>query len=109
MDLVRHVLGGGGGDREDDTDDGMEEEALLLHEADSSSSMVSTSDEEAGADECNPNHNGFDVSLPARHLVRTDHTHNSRDPATQHDPHAILIHYLVSWSDGRGGTSSHGR
>ena len=65
MDLFRQVLGGRGEGGEDGGDDWMEEEALLAHEGDSSSSQTS-SDEDGG--EGTDGH--FDVSLPARHLVR---------------------------------------
>ena len=66
MDLFRQVLGGGEGGEDGD---GMEEEALLAYEADSSSSQTSSGDEaEERVDDGSGRH--FDVSLPARHLVR---------------------------------------
>lgn len=69
MDLFRHVLGGGAGGGEDDADDGMEEEALLAHEGDSSSSQTSSAEDEDG-EYGDGSDSKFDVSLPARHLVR---------------------------------------
>ena len=77
MDLFRQVLAGGAGGEGDDADDGMEEEALLAQEGDSSSSQSSSAEEEEEG-EHQPNSRGqFDVSLPARHLVRLHITSTS--------------------------------
>ena len=73
MDLFRQALGGGAGGGEDEEEDEMEEEPLLVAEARSSGSSETEEEEEGRSWEPLPDgasHNPFDVSLPARHLVR---------------------------------------